>query len=100
MKLYGKKFRFCYILMDSLELLRKKIDAIDGSIIDLFVERFSIVGDIWTYKKNHKLPILDKIRRTQALQKRVVLGKKKWLPTTFITEIRNIIHKQALKIQQ
>ncbi|MEI8009185.1 MAG: hypothetical protein WCI00_07645 [bacterium] len=46
MRLYGKKFRFCCILMDSLGLLRKKIDDIDGRIIDLFVERFSIVIDI------------------------------------------------------
>ncbi len=46
MKLYGKRFRSCCIFMHTLEPLRKKIDDIDGRIIDLFVERFSIVMDI------------------------------------------------------
>lgn len=87
-------------MQDTLEQLRQDIDSIDQQIIDLLVQRFATVVDIWFYKKKHSLPSLDAVRRNSLLQSRILQGKKKWLSENFIIDIRKRIHKESLDMQQ
>lgn len=96
----GRNLNSLFKEMDILSQLRSKIDTIDTQIIDLISKRFSIVADIWAYKKNHNIPILDGIRRSKLLQSNIIQGEKRWLSKDFIVDVRKKIHKETLKIQK
>lgn len=85
--------------MDTLAQLRTKIDDIDNHLVEVLVERFSVVMDIWRYKKQHNLPALDEERQRNMLEKIISLWNKKWLSKDFIGNVRNLIHQESLKIQ-
>ncbi len=87
-------------MQDTLKQLRQDIDTIDQQIVDLLVQRFATVVDIWSYKKKHSLPSLDAVRRDSLLQSRILEGKKKWLSEDFIIDIRRRIHEESLDIQK
>lgn len=86
--------------MNTLQQLRKKIDQIDGQIIDLLIQRCDIVLDIGAYKRLHNIPYLDRVRWSEVLQSNIIQGKKKWLSEKFVTDLRERIHYESLKIQQ
>lgn len=86
--------------MQSLEELRAEINAIDTKIIDLFAERYSIVKQVWIYKRQHNLPALDSVRRKQLVHAHINQAKQKWLSEKFIVDIWERIHQESLSIEQ
>ena len=52
-----------------IEELREKIDGIDSKLIELIKERLDIASDIAEYKKENNLPILDRKRERELLNK-------------------------------
>ena len=52
---------------NNLVELRKKIDNIDDSIVDLLAKRMKVSGSIAEYKKEKDLPILDRTREREKL---------------------------------
>ena len=52
----------------SMEVLREKIDRIDGELLKLFQERMDVVGEIGAYKRAHGLPVLDRKREREKLE--------------------------------
>ncbi len=54
-----------------MEEFRKRIDEVDDKLKALFVERMEIVKEIGIYKLEHKLPILDKERERELLERNV-----------------------------
>ena len=52
-----------------LEQLRSRIDEIDSQMVELFKDRMEIATDIARYKKENKLPVLDKTRERALLNK-------------------------------
>ncbi|MGI5888912.1 MAG: bifunctional chorismate mutase/prephenate dehydratase [Oscillospiraceae bacterium] len=50
-----------------IEEMRKEIDSIDSGILDLFLRRMEISGEIAQYKKEHGLPILNSAREREVL---------------------------------
>jgi len=52
-----------------LEQLRGRIDEIDSQMVELFKDRMEIATDIAKYKKENKLPVLDKTRERELLNK-------------------------------
>lgn len=83
-----------------LEHYRQQIDDIDNQILSLLVERSQISKKIWAYKKQNKLPIYQPERREQLLINRQKQATKIWLSPDFIKDIRNLIHKESLNLQQ
>lgn len=57
--------------MNSLEEARKRIDAIDVEIAQLYEKRMDAVETVLYYKKEHHLPILDASREEQVIEKGV-----------------------------
>lgn len=53
----------------NLEQLRSRIDEIDSQMVELFKDRMEIATDIARYKKENKLPVLDKTRERELLNK-------------------------------
>ena len=77
-------------MKNQLDDLRKQIDEIDKSIINLLAKRMETVKKIGQLKKKRNIPVLDKSR-----WKKVIKSKK-----GFVKKIYNIIHEEALKIEK
>ena len=52
-----------------LEEYRSKIDKIDSQLIDLLKERLEVAAEIAEYKRENGLPVLDRARERQLLNK-------------------------------
>ena len=52
-----------------LDVTRKKIDAIDDKLIDLFIKRMNLSRDIAEYKKENGLPVLNSKREADILRR-------------------------------
>ncbi|NMB83810.1 chorismate mutase [Candidatus Roizmanbacteria bacterium] len=85
--------------MDSLGDLRKQIDEIDGKIIGMLAKRFVVVKKIGLCKKKHQLRPFDQKRWQEVIDSRVRQGKLFSLEDNFVIDIFNLIHDQALKIE-
>ena len=58
----------------NLDKLRNEMDTIDSELVELFQKRMNVVAQVSDYKKEHKLPTLDKLReeaKSQTLAKQV-----------------------------
>jgi len=54
-----------------MEHLRERIDILDESIQNLFLERMQIVKKVALYKKENHLPVYDEDREREIIQKNV-----------------------------
>ena len=52
-----------------LSEIRVKIDAVDGQLLDLFLQRMELSEEVAAYKNEHNLPILNKAREREILAK-------------------------------
>ncbi len=77
-------------MKDQLEDLRKQIDGIDESIVNLLAKRIETVKKVGQLKKKSNIPVLDKSR-----WQKVIKSKK-----GYIKKIYNIIHDHALEIEK
>jgi monofunctional chorismate mutase len=53
----------------NLNEIRKEIDQIDRSLLDLFQKRMHLCGQVAAYKKEHHLPVFQAEREQAILQK-------------------------------
>jgi len=52
-----------------LSEIRKKIDAVDDQLLQLFLERMDLSDEVAAYKNEHRLPILNRQREREILAK-------------------------------
>lgn len=86
-------------LKDDLDSYRKQIDEIDEQLVKLIAQRMQVVGNVAKYKKAHGLPALDEARWQQVLANKQQLAANFGISTELITEIYELIHKEALKLE-
>lgn len=86
--------------MTELNNLRKKIDNQDEEILKALSVRFSLVKEIWEYKRKNKLTAIQEERWKEVQNNINVLAHDMNLNTIMIEEIYNIIHKYSLKRQE
>ena len=77
-------------MKNQLESLRKQIDGIDESIVNLLAKRMKVVKKIGQLKKKSNIPVLDKSR-----WQKIIKSKK-----GYIKKIWEAIHHEALKIEK
>ena len=87
-----------------IELLRGKIDKLDGRLILLLKQRFQIVEQIGALKKELGIPIFQKSRWTQLIQDRIKLTTQpdgtKRISSLFIRDLFTLIHSESLDLQK
>jgi chorismate mutase len=83
-----------------LEDLRKQIDEIDNLIVDLLAKRMKVVEKVGVLKKQHNVPPLDPARWQQVLTSKMEKAKSLGLDREMVKKIYNIIHEEALKIEE
>lgn len=77
-------------MKNQLDDLRKQIDKIDESIVNLLSKRIEIVKRIGGLKKKNNIPVLDKLRWQKIIRSKKGYVKKIW----------EIIHSEALKVEK
>lgn len=85
--------------MEQLESLRKIIDDIDHSLLDLMAQRMSVVSQIGEVKSTHNLPSLDTTRWQRLIAERKEYATKLKLSPQVTEQIWDQLHQQSLHIQ-
>jgi len=93
-KILDKEFR------DELVELRKEIDQIDISLVELLAERMRIVHGIGIQKREKGVTIFQLERWRQILENYIANGKKHGLSEGFIRKVLEAIHLESIEIQQ
>ena len=55
--------------MSMLEDARKRINAIDEQMAELFEQRMKTVEDIIQYEQEHQMPVLDRSREEAVIER-------------------------------
>ena len=63
------KYERGVFLIKDINECRKRIDEIDDVLIKLFEERMEIAISVANYKREHNLPIFNKEREDQVIEK-------------------------------
>lgn len=85
--------------MDALEISRKQIDQIDKQLLTLFGKRFSLVKKIGDYKKKNNIPIPDREREDEKLQKLIQSGRAKDVSEPFITAVWKTVFLESYRLE-
>ena len=89
--------------MEYKELLqnyREQIDTMDKEIIYLLSRRFEIVNQVWILKKENNIPALQKSRWEELLNDNIEVGCELGVSESFIRDVWERIHKEALNIEK
>jgi chorismate mutase len=82
-----------------LSVLREQIDRQDRSLLELLSQRMQVVELVGQYKREHSLAPLDPSRWQQVLTKRHEWADELGLDQSLVTDIFNLIHHHALKME-
>ncbi len=86
--------------VDSLKDMRQQIDTLDHQLIDLLARRMRVCLDVAEYKKRHGMPVVQKGRYHEILEKRSAQGMSKGLDGTFVKNMMNLIHDESVRLQE
>lgn len=79
--------------------LRKLIDEVDTEITNLLAKRMELVKQVGIYKAERNIPPLDQSRWEEVLKAKREQAKSLGISETFIEDIYNRIHKEALELE-
>jgi chorismate mutase len=80
--------------------LRGSIDEVDGELVELLARRMQIARDMGDLKRSFKLSTLQPSRWQEILASRTADGEKKGLNQDFVSQIYQIIHEEAIRVQE
>ena len=86
-------------LPEVIKLLREEIDAIDSDMIALLAKRMECVRRIGTWKRNHDISLFQPERWEDILRGRMRASAGRHLSQSFVRNLFEHIHEEALNIQ-
>ena len=84
---------------ENITALRKQIDEIDNSLIDILSKRMRISREIGQYKKEHGMTILQTARYSEILDKRGAQASLLGIDPECIKKIFEAIHEESVNQQ-
>lgn len=84
---------------ENISVLRRQIDEIDEQLLTLLAKRMRISREIGIYKKEHNMPILQRGRYDEILERRAQMGQSMELNPEFVVNIVQAIHDESVKVQ-
>ena len=84
---------------ETLESLRKQIDAVDNALLEQLADRMRISREIGTYKKEHSMTVVQTSRYGEILSKRGAQGVLKGMSNDFVKSIFEAIHEESVRQQ-
>lgn len=79
--------------------MRKQIDELDNTIMEVLTKRMRICRDIGQYKKEHNMTVLQTSRYNEILDKRGAQGALFGMSPEFVKEIFEAIHEESVRQQ-
>lgn len=87
------------VTTEGIHELRKQIDELDNSIMELFSKRMRVCREIGQYKKEHNMTVLQTSRYNEILDKRGAQGSLCGMDATFVKEVFEAIHEESVRQQ-
>lgn len=84
---------------ESLTSLRRQIDELDDSLLELLAKRMRISGEIAKFKKENNMSVLQTGRYDEILTKRIEQAKEMGMDESFIHVILEAIHEESVRKQ-
>lgn len=84
----------------NLSELRKQLDQIDASLIELLAERFQITEQVGLYKKAHDLPASDENREAEQFAKITSLAQTYELDPALLRNLFRLIIDKVVENHQ
>lgn len=84
---------------ENINALRRQIDEIDMSILEILAKRMRISREMGQYKKEHDMPILQSQRYDEIISKRVADGKSMSMGEEFLNTVFEAIHEESVRQQ-
>jgi chorismate mutase len=85
---------------ENLTSLRRQIDELDSSLLELLAKRMRVSREIGTYKKEHNMPILQSQRYDEILQNRISQAVQMGMDAEFMKTVLVAIHEESVRNQQ
>ncbi|HRY31412.1 MAG TPA: chorismate mutase [Bacteroidales bacterium] len=82
-----------------LDELRKEIDRIDWTLLDILSRRMKIVEEIGEYKKKKNITILQIRRWRNIIHDRLENGRKLGLGKDFLMRLLELVHRESIQRQ-
>ncbi len=82
-----------------LAVLRKQIDRVDLSMIQLLKKRKSVVESIGLLKAEFGVPVYQRSRWSEVIKERLKWAKESGIDLKFVEKMYKEIHKEAVRIQ-
>ncbi|MFA4855488.1 MAG: chorismate mutase [archaeon] len=83
-----------------LEEFRKKIDALDETLLETLAKRMQVSSEIGAFKKKNGIAFKDPEREKQLIASRRKLAEKLGLSPVFAEKLFRAILGESLKIQK
>lgn len=87
------------VTTEDIRQLRKQIDELDNSIMDILAKRMRVCREIGQFKKEHNLTVLQTGRYTEILDKRGAQGALCGMDAQFVKQIFEHIHEESVRQQ-
>ncbi len=84
---------------DKLVELRTRIDEIDDELLTVLGKRMAIVKEIGSYKKEHRITILQLKRWSFIIEDRIKTGVYQGLDKQFLQHMLELIHTESMRLQ-
>lgn len=84
---------------ESLDDLRKQIDQLDDTLIDLLSKRMRISREIGQFKKEHGMTVLQAARYDEIVNKRVEQAAAAKISASFTQTLMQAIHEESVNQQ-
>ncbi len=88
-----------FVTTENITALRRQIDEIDNSLIDLLAKRMRISREIGQYKKEHSMTIVQTSRYSEILDKRGAQGSLCGIDSNCTRQIFEAIHEESVRQQ-
>ncbi len=85
---------------EAIKQLRKKIDTVDGQLVDLLAERMEAVRKIGELKLEQGISTYQPMRWREIMESRARRAREKGLSEEFLLRVYQHIHEEALRQQE
>jgi len=83
-----------------MQKLRHTVDEIDDDLVDLLARRMEIVRAMGDLKRRYQVSTLQPTRWKEILASRLAAARKKGLHEEFVSQVYEIIHEEAIQVQE
>lgn len=91
--------RDCSSSTESLDELRRRIDATDDELLAVLARRMNIAREIGLYKREHSMPVIQTDRYNTLMHQRVEQGVEMGLGEEFIRTVLAAVHEESVRQQ-